>query len=132
MKGSTTQPARLLIADDHPMMRESTRYMLAEEPDLEVVGEAANGQEALELCRRLSPDLVLMDVRMPVMDGLTATRAIKEENPAIGVLVVTAYESQDYLLEATRAGASGYILKDAPKEQLLEAVHKVLAQRGGR
>jgi len=95
-----------------------------------VVGEAVNGQHALELCRQLRPDLVLMDLRMPVMDGLTATRAIKEELPAIRVLVVTAYESEDYLREAASAGAADYILKDAPREQLLEAVRKALTDRG--
>jgi DNA-binding NarL/FixJ family response regulator len=123
-------PARLLVADDHDLVRESTRLMLVGERDLEVVGEAVNGQHALELCRQLRPDLVLMDVRMPVMDGLTATRAIKEELPAIRVLVVTAYESEDYLREAASAGAADYILKDAPREQLLEAVRKALTDRG--
>ena len=76
--------------------------------------EAVNGRHALELCRQLRPDLVLMDVRMPEMDGLTATRAIKEELPAISVLLVTAYESDDYRWEGASAGAAGYILKDAP------------------
>jgi DNA-binding NarL/FixJ family response regulator len=123
-------PARLLVADDHDLVRESTRLMLVGERDLEVVGEAVNGQHALELCRQLRPDLVLMDLRMPVMDGLTATRAIKEELPAIRVLVVTAYESEDYLREAASAGAADYILKDAPREQLLEAVRKALTDRG--
>ena len=122
--------ARLLIADDHDLIRESTRYMLEGEKDLEVVGEAVNGRHALELCRQLRPDLVLMDVRMPDMDGLTATRVIKEEIPAISVLVVTAYESEDYRREAASAGAAGYILKDASRQQLLEAVRKALADRG--
>jgi DNA-binding NarL/FixJ family response regulator len=123
-------PARLLIVDDHDLMRETTRRMLEGEPDLEVVGEAVNGRHAVELCRQLRPDLVLMDVRMPEMDGLTATRAIKEEIPAISVLLVTAYESEDYRREAASAGAAGYILKDAPRQQMLEAVRKALGQRG--
>ena len=123
-------PARLLVADDHDLVRESTRLMLEGEKDLEVVGEAVNGQHALELCRQLRPDLVLMDLRMPVMDGLTATRVIKEELPAISVLVITAYESEDYLREAASAGAAGYILKDTPRVQLLEAVRKTLTDRG--
>ena len=122
--------ARLLIVDDHDLIRESTQLMLEGEPDLEVVGEAVNGRHALELCRQLRPDLVLMDVRMPDMDGLTATRAIKEELPAIRVLVVTAYESEDYLREAASAGATDYILKDAERYQLLEAVHAALGERG--
>ena len=122
-------PAQLLIVDDHDLMRETTRLMLEGEQDLEVVGEAVNGRHALELCRQLRPDLVLMDVRMPEMDGLTATRAIKEELPAISVLLLTVYESDDYRWEGASAGAAGYILKDAPRQQLLEAVRKALGQR---
>ena len=123
-------PARLLIVDDHDLIRGSTQLMLEGEPDLEVVGEAVNGRHALELCRRLRPDLVLMDVRMPEMDGLTATREIKKEMPAISVLVVSAYESEDYRREAASAGATDYILKDAERRQLLEAVRAALGQRG--
>ena len=123
-------PARLLIVDDHDLIRESTQLMLEGEPDLEVVGEAVNGRHALELCRRLRPDLVLMDVRMPEMDGLTATREIKKEMPAISVLVVSAYESEDYRREAASAGATDYILKDAERYQLLEAVHAALGESG--
>jgi DNA-binding NarL/FixJ family response regulator len=125
-----TPPARLLIVDDHDLVRESTRFMLELEPDLEVVGEAVNGRHALELCRQLRPDLVLMDVRMPEMDGLTATRAIKEEMPAISVLMVSAYESEDYRREAASAGAAGYIIKDTNIDQLHEAVRKALGQSG--
>ena len=123
-------PARLLIVDDHDLIRESTRLMLEGVPDLEVVGEAVNGRHALELCRQLRPDLVLMDVRMPDMDGLTATREIKKEMPAISVLMVSAYESVDYRRDAARAGATDYILKDAERSQLLEAVRAALGQRG--
>lgn len=130
MRDEAARPARLLIADDHDLIRESTRYMVEGEKDLEVVGEAVSGQHALELCRQLRPDLVMMDARMPEMDGLTATRVIKEEIPAIRVLVVTAYESEDYRREAASAGATGYILKAAPREQLLEAVRKALTDRG--
>ena len=122
-------PARLLIVDDHDLVRESTQLMLGGAPDLEVVGEAVNGRHALELCSQLSPDLVLMDVRMPEMDGLSATRAIKEEMPSITVLMVTAFESEDYRREAASAGAAGYILKDASRQQLLEAVRKALGHR---
>lgn len=122
--------ARLLIVDDHDLIRESTQLMLEGEPDLEVVGEAVSGHHALELCRRLRPDLVLMDVRMPEMDGLTATREIKKEMPAISVLMVSAYESEDYRREAASAGATDYILKDAERYQLLEAVHAALGERG--
>jgi len=119
-----SRPVRLVIADDHYLVRSGFRSMLASEPDLEVVGEAENGREALELCRKLRPDLVLMDVRMPQMDGLQATRAIKGELPAVGVLVVTTHENPEYLLEALRAGAAGYVLKDAPKRRLIDAVRR--------
>ena len=91
-----------------------------------MVGEAANGRQAVELCRELKPDLVLMDVRMPEMDGLAATRAIKEELPQTSVVMVTMHESPDYLLEAIKAGAAGYILKDAAGERLVEAVRRTL------
>jgi DNA-binding NarL/FixJ family response regulator len=121
--------ARLLIVDDHDLIRESTQLMLEGESDLEVVGEAVNGHHALELCRQLRPDLVLMDVRMPEMDGLTATREIKKEMPTISVLMVSAYESEDYRREAASAGATDYILKDAERYQLLEAVHAALGKR---
>ncbi len=129
-KDKPMAPARLLIVDDHDLMREATRSMLEGEPDLEVVGEAVNGRHALELCRQMRPDLVLMDVRMPEMDGLTATRAIKEELPAISVLLLTVYESDDYRREGARAGAAGYVLKDASGQQLREAVRNALS-RGG-
>ena len=119
--------ARLVIADDHTLLRFGIRSMLAGEPDLEVVGEAADGLEVLELCRRLSPDLVLMDVRMPRMDGLAATRAIKEELPRTSIVMVTMQEDPGYLFEAVLAGAAGYVLKGATPDQLTEAVRQVLA-----
>ncbi|MBX6765525.1 MAG: response regulator transcription factor [Rubrobacteraceae bacterium] len=100
--------------------------MLSAEPDFEVVGEASDGQAALEVCRRENPDLMLMDVRMPRMDGLAATRAIKQRYPKTSVLILTVHENQEYMLEAIRAGASGYVLKDSPREQLTTAIRKVL------
>ena len=120
------KPARLIIADDHALLRSGLRSMLYGEPDLEVVGEAADGAEALELCRRLEPDLVLMDVRMPKMDGLAATRAIKEEFPRTSVVMVTMQEDPDYLFEAVLAGAAGYVLKGVTPEKLTDAVRQVL------
>ncbi len=124
--GTRTTPAQILIADDHELVRDGFRRMLGYEEDLEVVGEARDGREAVELCRRLAPDLVLMDVRMPKMDGLEATRAIKAEQPAVGVLVVTTYDNPDYLLEAIKAGAAGYVLKDASNRQLTNAIRRAL------
>src|SRR5215213_5788527 len=119
-------PARLIVADDHALIRRGIEGMLEGEADLEIVGEAADGREALELCRRLQPDLVLMDVCMPRMDGLAATRTIKEEMPATGVLVLTSYEDADYLLEAVGAGATGYVIKDASCSELTGAVRRAL------
>jgi DNA-binding NarL/FixJ family response regulator len=119
-------PRRVLIADDHDLIRDGFRRMLAYEEDFEVVGEASNGKEAVELCQRLEPDLVLMDVRMPEMDGLAATRAIKANQPGVSVLFVSTYENVDYLLEAIKAGAGGYVLKDAPTTRLLNAMRRIL------
>jgi DNA-binding NarL/FixJ family response regulator len=117
---------RLLIADDHALVRSGLRSMLQREPGVEIVGEAQNGREAVELCRSLEPDLILMDVRMPEMDGLEATRAIKQECPGTGVLMVTMHENRDYMLEATKAGAAGYVLKDASRNELISAVRRVV------
>ena len=122
----TTTLARLLIAEDHALVREGLRAMVTGHPDLEVVGEAENGWQAVELCRSLGPDLVLMDVRMPDMNGLEATRAIKEAQPAVSVLMVTTHHSPDYLLEAIRAGAAGYVLKESSAQDLLDAILRVL------
>src|SRR4051794_4153315 len=121
-----SRTARVIIADDHALLRSGIRGMLHGKSGLEVVGEAADGAEALELCRRLEPDLVLMDVRMPKMDGLAATRAIKEEFPKTSVVMVTMQEDLDYLFEAVLAGAAGYVLKGATPEQLTDAVRQVL------
>jgi DNA-binding NarL/FixJ family response regulator len=116
----------LLIVDDHDAVRASMRDMLSVDPDLRIIAEAANGREAVELCRRVRPDLVLMDVRMPRMDGLKATRAIKQENPRTSVLMVTMHENPNFLLEALDAGAAGYVLKDASADQLIDIVRKTL------
>lgn len=122
-------PAELLIADDHELAREGVRAMLASEPDMEVVGEAKDGREALDLCRYLEPNLVLMDVRMPKMNGLEATRKIKAEHPDISILVLTTYEDLDYMFEAVKAGVAGYVIKDATKQELVEAVRR---SQGGK
>lgn len=118
--------ARVLLADDHALVREGLRAVLEADGGIEVVGEAENGPQAVELCQRLSPDLVLMDVRMPLMDGLEATRRIKATMPAVSVVVVTMHENPDYLLEAVRAGAAGYVLKDSSGERIAGAVRRTL------
>jgi DNA-binding NarL/FixJ family response regulator len=126
-RGAThSQAARLLIADDHALVREGLRTMLSGEDGIDVIAEANDGQQALTLCRELKPDLVLMDVRMPVMDGLQATKKIKQEMPKTSVMMVTMHENPDYLFEAVKAGAAGYVLKDASGERLLSAVRRTL------
>jgi DNA-binding NarL/FixJ family response regulator len=118
-------PTRLAIVDDHELARESLQNMLSDEIDIEIVGEAANGRQALLLCSRLRPDLILMDVRMPEMDGLAATKEVKQRYPEISVMMLTMHENPDYLLEALKAGAAGYVLKDAPQDEIIEAVRRV-------
>ncbi len=120
-------PARLFIVDDHELARASLRLLLSGEPDLEVVGEGAHGQEALARCRQLLPDLVLMDLRMPIMDGITATRLIRQACPATKVLILTVAESPEQLAQAEQAGAAGSVFKDATQPELATAIHQVLA-----
>lgn len=119
-------PARLAIVDDHELSRAGLRAMLTGQRGLEVVGEAANGLEALALCRRLQPDLVLIDVHMPKMDGLATCRCIKQECQATSVILITVYEKSEYLVEALRAGAAGFVLKDITQPELITSVRRVL------
>ena len=119
-------PARVLLADDHDVVRQGFRLVLGTQPDIEVVGEAPNGREAVEQARRLRPDLVLMDVTMPVMGGLEATRRIKAEMPGVCVLMFTSHEEPEYLLEAIEAGAAGYVLKGAPVSRLIGGIRRAL------
>lgn len=118
--------SRLVIADDHELTRAGLRTMLAGQRGLELVGEAKNGQEALALCRRLQPALALIDVRMPDLDGLATCRSIKQECPATNVILITMYENPQYLLEALKAGAAAYILKDITQRDLITTVRRVL------
>ncbi|WP_273844110.1 response regulator transcription factor [Rubrobacter calidifluminis] len=117
---------RVLVADDHDIVRFGLRKMLEAEPGIEVVGEASSGVEALELCRSLKPDIVVMDIRLPGVDGITATRLIKREFPNTAVLILTAYESTEYLVESVRAGAAGYLLKEKAVQRLPGAVRRVM------
>lgn len=118
---------RLVVADDQPLVRAGLRLVFEPEPDIEVVGEAANGQEAVGLARRLRPDVAVFDIRMPVMDGISATAALLAggSEPTIRVLILTTFDDDDYVYRALRAGASGFLLKDAPPEKLVEAVRTV-------
>jgi two-component system response regulator DegU len=118
--------SRLVIADDHPLFRAAIRQMLGEWPDLVVVGEAGDGREAVKLCQRLRPDLVLMDLRMPKMDGFEATREIKRQSPSTIVLALTAFGEPESLLDALKAGASGYVLKDSSPQRIVGAIRRVL------
>jgi DNA-binding NarL/FixJ family response regulator len=121
-----SEPARIVIADDHPLFRSALRTLLEGSGEMEVIAEAADGKETLGLSRRLRPDLVLMDVIMPKMDGVAATRAIKAELPRTVVLVMTASEDSEHLLSALRVGAGGYVLKSADPEWITEAARKAL------
>jgi DNA-binding NarL/FixJ family response regulator len=120
------QSARLVIADDHELARAGLRAMLTGQQGLEVVGEAANGHEALVLCRRMKPDLALIDVRMPEQDGLSACRNIKLECPTTSIILVTMYENFEYIFNAIIAGAAGFVLKDISQHELITTVRRVL------
>lgn len=118
----------VLIADDHTIVRSGVRLLLEAETDIRVVGEALNGREALDLAESLQPDVVLMDISMPEMDGLEATKQLKTRFPHINVLVLTMHRSDDYFFEMLKVGASGYILKGAKTSELINAVR--IVQRG--
>jgi DNA-binding NarL/FixJ family response regulator len=118
---------RVLVVDDQALIRDSFRLLLDLEPDIEVVGEAADGKEAVAEARRLQPDVVLMDIRMPVLDGLGATRAITQAGLASRVLILTTYDADEYLYDAMQAGACGFLLKDVRRDQLAGAVRTVAA-----
>jgi DNA-binding NarL/FixJ family response regulator len=113
---------RLLITDDHPVVRDGLKSMLAAQPDFIVIGEAANGEEAILQAVSLKPDVILIDLRMPVMDGVTAIGRLKVSAPEVHILVLTTYDTDADILRAIEAGANGYILKDAPREELFRAV----------
>jgi RNA polymerase sigma factor (sigma-70 family) len=118
---------RVLIADDDDLMRAGLVELLAGEPEIQVVGEASTGREAVERARRLGPDVVLMDVRMPELDGIGATVELTRAAPRARVLILTTFERDDYVFGALRAGASGFLLKRTRPEQLIEAVHTIAA-----
>jgi DNA-binding NarL/FixJ family response regulator len=116
---------RVLIADDHPLFRDGMRGLLGSLPDMEVVGEASSGEQAIELARELQPDVILMDIQMPGINGIEATREILHTSPRIGVLVVTMFEDDDSVFAAMRAGARGYLLKDSSGQEVGHAVRAV-------
>ncbi|MBI2848790.1 MAG: response regulator transcription factor [Chloroflexi bacterium] len=121
------EPIRVLIVDDHQIVREGLRAMMAEAEGISVVGEAGDGEEAIAMAQELAPSLVLMDIRMPKMDGLEVTRRLKSLFPTISVVIISVYDDEAYIVDAIRAGAAGYILKDVSKDLLVHTLKAVSA-----
>jgi len=121
----TADSIRILIADDHPIMRQGLATVLDREEDLQVVGQASNGHEAVALASRLHPDVILMDLQMPVMDGVEAIQQIKQENPDVGIIILTTYDTDEHIFRGIEAGARGFLLKDSPPEEVLNAIRAV-------
>jgi two-component system response regulator NreC len=119
---------RILLADDHTILRDGIRSLLEDEPDMAVIGEAEDGRSAVKLACQLKPDVVLMDIAMPLLNGLEATRQIKHDCPQVKVLILTMHENEEYIRQVLASGAMGYILKDAAASELLDAIRAV--QRG--
>jgi DNA-binding NarL/FixJ family response regulator len=118
---------RILIADDHHVVRRGLAFFLKTQRDIEIIGEAGNGREAVELARTLKPDLILMDLVMPEMDGIQATKIIKGEMPDIKIMMLTSFSDQDHVIPALEAGASGYQLKDIEPDELINCIRKIMA-----
>jgi DNA-binding NarL/FixJ family response regulator len=119
------EPLRVVVADDHPIFRDGLRMLLTSIPEFEVVGEAANGAEVIQLAASLQPDVIVMDLHMPELNGIEATRRVVEASPHVGVLVLTMYEDHDSVFAAMRAGAKGYLLKGADQAEIVRATHAV-------
>jgi DNA-binding NarL/FixJ family response regulator len=122
-----SQMIRVALVDDQTFVRFGLKSILRGQPDIEVVGEASTGHQALDLCRRVKPDMLVMDIEMPELDGIAATRRIKKEFPTVSILVFTAHDSLDYLTKAVEAGAAGYILKETAYHRLPDAVRRVMS-----
>jgi len=119
------KPIRVVIVEDHTLMREGTRHILAQSQDIDVIGDAGRGDEAVELIERLQPDVVLLDMRLPGMNGIEIARAVTSKHKDIRVLLLSAYDDEEYVAEALNAGAAGYLLKTTPGAELVEAVRAV-------
>lgn len=116
---------RVMIVDDHTVVRDGVATMLGRQPDISVVGEASNGREAIDIAKSLSPDVILMDLRMPEMDGVEAMRHIREDNQEVKFIVLTTFDTDEYIFHAIEVGAKGFLLKDTSREELFEAVRAV-------
>ncbi|MGH2566807.1 MAG: response regulator [Bacteroidota bacterium] len=125
MKAEKTKPIRILLVDDHPIVLTGLRNALASHPPFAIVGEATNGQEAVHLAKETQPDVVLMDISLPVKNGIEATREIRKALPQTQVLVLTMHENKEYALELVQAGAQGYVLKDSPPADLITALETI-------
>lgn len=125
MENTSTDIIRILIADDHTVLRQGTRKLLEDEPDMEVVAEALDGEEAVNLALELKPDVVLMDIAMPKLDGIGATKMIKQECPEINVLILSAYDDDPFVFKLLQAGAAGYLLKSVHSQELVSGVRAV-------
>lgn len=127
MSPDERQPIRIVLADDHAVVREGTRLLLERETDLMIVGEAANGDEAIDQVGKLRPDVAILDIAMPQRNGIQATREIKRRWPQTNILVLTAYDDDEYVYAIVDAGAAGYLLKDVPADELIGAVRAIHA-----
>lgn len=116
---------KVLIADDHAVVREGTRRILEQEPDMEVVGEAGDGEEAVDLATKMKPDVAIIDIAMPIMDGIEATKRIKSARPSINVLILSAYDDDQFIFSLLEAGAAGYLLKSIRSRELIDAIRAV-------
>lgn len=123
-------PTKIVLVDDHALVRDGIKSLLEDEADLRVIGEAGSGEEALEVTALLKPDLIIMDIRMPRMDGITAVKKLQEKNSAPPCLMLSMHDSEEYVLQSINAGAYGYLLKDASREEFLKAIHTVVG--GGK
>ena len=119
------EPIGILIADDHTVVRDGLTAMLERQRDFTVVGEASNGLEAVESARSIKPDVILMDLRMPELDGVEAMRRIRSEDASVNFIVLTTFDTDEYIFDAIEAGAKGYLMKDASREELFRAIHAV-------
>ena len=122
---NSAHPIRIALVDDHALVRDGIRALLAVKPSFEVVGEAEDGPEALELCRREMPDILLVDIGLKEMNGLELTRLLREQYPEIKILVLSMYDNQEYIATSIRAGASGYVLKNAPSREIIAAIEAI-------